>query len=208
MNIFRSALCLSLSIFMLPGCERGTETAGDGSPGATPSAAPILGAVPHFVFTNQAGDRFGSDNLRGQPYLAAFMFTRCPSICPKLLAKMKEVDEKAQKEGVDLRLISISVDPEHDTPEVLSAYAKKHGISSERWNFVTGDFQAIAKTAEQGFKVALAGKVDEKRPHLGITHASHLILVDGQGRIRGYIRSSDEDAAEQVLRTLSLLDGT
>ncbi|HXS19105.1 MAG TPA: SCO family protein [Polyangiaceae bacterium] len=163
---------------------------------------PVLATVPAFSLTSQDNRPFGSEQLRGTPYIAAFMFTRCPSICPRLTATMKKVDVLLTKEGVSAHLISISVDPAFDTPPVLAEYARKHAIDTRHWTFLTGEHSVIASTAEQGFKVGLSGSLDEKQPHLGITHASHLILVDAQGAIRGYFRSSDDDVAEQVLRAM------
>lgn len=181
------------SFFLLAGCKT------TNSSNAATQDLPILGKVPDFSFTNQNGVAFGSEQLSGSPYIAAFMFTRCPSICPRLTAVMKEVDEAMLKASVDLQLISISVDPEHDTPIRLLDYAKKYKADPQRWNFLTGDFQVIARTAEEGFKVGVSGTVDPQKPHLGITHASHLILVDKHNNIRGYFRTSDNDVTDQLL---------
>jgi protein SCO1 len=166
---------------------------------------PELSRVPEFSFRNQNDQPWGSRELAGKPYLAAFMFTRCPSICPALTARMKEIDAAVKKSGQSLQLISISVDPENDSPPVLKAYANKHGAAEHNWAFLTGDYQAIAKTSEEGFKVGLSGTVDESKPHLGITHGSHLILVDGKGTIRGYFRSSDDETVTAVVDALGRL---
>lgn len=191
-------LWIARSLYLLAlgttSCERraGSESNAD-------TALPVLAQVPAFSLTNQAGQPFGTEQLRDKPYVAAFMFTRCPSICPRLTATMQSIDELFQKEQVLLDLVSISVDPDHDTPTVLSTYAQQHGANPKRWNFLTGEYAMIARTAETGFKVGLTGKVDQTKPHLGITHASHLILVDGHGAIRGYFRSGDADVATQLL---------
>jgi protein SCO1 len=166
---------------------------------------PILAEVPEFRLTNQHGQSFSSKSLVGKPYLAAFMFTRCPSICPRLTARMKEIDSFMVEHQIPLNLVSISVDPEFDDPVALSAYAQKYNADPARWKFLTGDSKTIAHTAEQGFKVGLSGTVDKARPHLGITHASHLILVDAHGRIRAYFRSSEEDVSNQILAALRKL---
>jgi protein SCO1/2 len=133
------------------------------------------------------------------------MFTRCPSICPDLTRHMKEVDQAVKAANKKLGLVSISVDPENDTPEVLRAYAKKYGADVDNWAFLTGDFATIARTSEEGFKIALAGKVEEGKPHLGITHGSHLVLVDGSGKIRGYFRSSESETPSAIVAALSQL---
>lgn len=166
---------------------------------------PLLAVVPPFTLTNQDGKPFGTETLKGKAYVAAFMFTRCPSICPELTRKMKDASELVAKKGLEVEFLSISVDPENDTPEVLKAYAKKHGADRPNWNFLTGDYQTILKTSEDGFKVGLSGSIDESKPHLGITHGSHLVLVDGQGQIRGYFRSSEDSVAEDLAAALAKL---
>lgn len=189
-------------------CNREEGSAGHtlSSPSSREDAPlPVLHPVPEFSLTNEDGKPFGSKNLQGKAYLAAFMFTRCPSICPDLTKRMKEVDQAVKKANQKLELVSISVDPENDTPEVLRAYAKKHGADVDNWSFLTGDFATIARTSEDGFKIALAGKVEEGKPHLGITHGSHLILVDGRGKIRGYFRSSENETPSAIVRALQQL---
>lgn len=182
------------------------NAAGSVRPASTNSGAlPKLGQVPAFTFSNQEGRPFGSKQLHGSPYLAAFMFTRCPTICPELTARMKAVHAAVTAGHGKLQILSISVDPENDTAAVLKKYAKAHGADHPDWNFLTGEYKAIATTAESGFKVGLSGKADESKPHLGITHGSHLILVDAKGQIRAYIRSSDEDVVAQVQQALKRL---
>lgn len=166
---------------------------------------PVLSSVPSFSFTNEDGKPFGSKELAGKPYLVAFMFTRCPSICPALTRRMKEVDQAAKKAKKELKLVSISVDPDNDTPEVLNEYAKKHGADVNNWAFLTGDHSKVAKTSEDGFKMALTGQLEEGKPHLGITHGSHLILVDGAGQIRGYFRSTEGESVQAIVKALEQL---
>src|SRR5690606_11761517 len=115
------------------------------------------------------------------------------------------IDAAVKKSGHHLQILSISVDPENDQPEVLRAYAKKFGANVPNWNFLTGDYQMILKTAEQGFKIGLSGKADESKPHLGITHGSHLVLVDGEGQIRGYFRSSEASVPGEIVAALARL---
>ena len=191
--------CALFSSFSLPACKGNTSSALSNQP------LPILGTVPEFSFTNQGNEAFGSAQLRGLPYLAAFMFTRCPSICPRLTTTMKDVDEAMLDAQFKLQLVSISVDPEHDNPQRLSEYANKYQADPKRWNFLTGDFQVIARTAEDGFKVGVSGTIDQQKPHLGITHASHLILVDKNANIRGYFRTSDVDVTDQLLSAVKRL---
>lgn len=166
---------------------------------------PLLSVVPEFSLTNQDGQVFGSRQLAGKAYLAAFVFTRCPSVCPKVMARMKEIDGAMKAKSLSLQLLSISVDPENDTPQVLKAYAKTHGADVKNWNLLTGDYQTILKTSEEGFKVGLSGTVDNTQPHLGITHGSHLVLVDKTGNIRGYYRSSEDSSVAELLDAMNRL---
>lgn len=198
------ALCCALAV----SCNEQEQSAGRPIGGPSSSEAdelPVLHTIPKFSLQNQEGKDFGSEQLAGRPYLAAFMFTRCPSICPRLTKKMKNIDAAVKSAGKSLQLLSVSVDPDNDTPEVLSAYAQKHGADVDNWEFLTGDYGTIAKVSEEGFKIGLSGKIEEGKPHLGITHGSHFILVDGAGRIRGYFRSSDDDTVTKVVEALDKL---
>jgi protein SCO1/2 len=143
--------------------------------------------------------------LRGTPWVAAFMFTRCPSVCPRITARMKELQAASQAAKQPLRLVSISVDPEYDSPAVLEAYAKKFALDTRSWSLLTGPYETIAQTAEQGFKIGLSGKADPSKPDLGLTHGSHLILVDKNNEIRGYYRSFEEDVVARLVADLARL---
>lgn len=196
---FHLLICALICSFSLLGCQKNSK------PDLNDQPLPLLGQVPNFTLTNQSGEAFGSAQLQDAPYIAAFMFTRCPSICPHLTTTMKEIDEAMLNAQLKLQLVSISVDPDHDTPPRLREYAKKYHTDPRRWNFLTGNFQLIARTAEDGFKVGVSGAVDPQKPHLGITHASHVILVDKNANIRGYFRTSDKDVTDQLLSAVQRL---
>jgi len=155
--------------------------------------------VPPFSLQSQDGKTFGSAELKGQVWAAAFMFTRCPSICPRVTRFMRQVQIGAKAAGVDMRLVSISVDPDNDTPSVLKAYAERFEAELSSWTFLTGDFEAIKRTSVDGFKLALDGRADPTAKDFGIIHGSHLVLVDGQARIRGYYRTEDAAEAQRLL---------
>jgi len=166
---------------------------------------PVLGSVPRFSLIDQTGAEVGPHSLKGKPFVAAFMFTRCPSVCPRITARMKEVQKAAASQPLPLQLVSISVDPEFDTPAVLRAYASKNGIDTVSWSLWTGPYETVARAAEHGFKIGLSGKADLSKADLGITHGSHLVLVDQALHIRGYYRSFDEDVVERLIADLSRL---
>jgi protein SCO1/2 len=106
--------------------------------------------------------------------------------------------------SIAVHLVSFSVDPAHDTPPVLAAYAKEHGADPSRWTFLTGDGEAIRKAVVDGLKVA-AQPVGEDQDLASVFHGSHFVLVDAEGRIRGYYDSADADATDRLLADLSRL---
>lgn len=169
------------------------------------SELPSLGDVGSFNLTDQAKRPVSAETLRGKVWAAAFFFTRCPTICPRITRRMRDLQVAAQAEQVPLELVSFSVDPENDTPEVLDAYAKQYSADLASWRFLTGDLEVVRKTSEQGFKLALDGKPTPGADHLGLFHGSHLVLVDGTGQIRGYYRTSEDAQMAQLLKDAALL---
>ncbi len=157
---------------------------------------PVLGNVPAFRFTDQTGAAFSPDMLAGKPWVADFIFTRCPTICPLMTERLAALQGKL---GERVHLVSVSVDPDFDRPEQLRAFAAQHGALSPRWHFLTGDSAAVQKAVTEGFKIALVreGAADDVG---GLIHGVHVVLVDGQGRIRGYYDSTDPEALERLVR--------
>jgi len=184
---FLAAVLVGLGIFRL--------TLGDGqaSVRVTTSGRPELSIpLPAFSLVDQDGRPFTPAALRGRVWIVSFFFTRCPTICPRLTAKMGELVE-ATSGMDDLAFASISVDPENDPPAVLRAYGTRHGADFARWWFVTGDQKALEETVVSGFKLALA------RDDVGaIVHAERFVLVDAEGRIRGYF-DADEPGQRDLL---------
>jgi protein SCO1/2 len=160
---------------------------------------PPLGHVGKFSLTDQAGRNVTPETMRGKVWAAAFMFTRCPTVCPRITRRMRELQQAAAKEGVALELVSFSVDPEHDTPAVLADYANRYAADLASWRFLTGDLEVVRKTSEQGFKLAFEGKPTPGAEHFGLMHGSHLVLVDASGQIRGYYRTSEDERMKQLL---------
>jgi protein SCO1 len=160
---------------------------------------PDLGGVPPFAMVDQAGKSFTNETVRGKPWVAAFVFTRCPSVCPRVTKVMREVQVQAKEGKVDLRLVSFSVDPDNDTPEVLMRYATEYGADLATWSFVTGDSRVVRETAEKGFKIAVEGSPDPSKADFGLTHGTQLVLVDPDMRIRGYYTTADEQARQNLV---------
>ena len=164
---------------------------------------PVLGTVPAFTLTADDGRAVSADDLRGQVWIADFIFTRCPSQCPMLTANMAKVQKAlpADPAGV-VRLVSFSVDPGYDTPEVLRAYGERFGADTTRWAFLTGDRAALYTLIRDGFHLAVGEAPDSAGM---ITHSDRFILVDRDLRIRGYYSGSDPEGHARLVRDAAAL---
>jgi protein SCO1/2 len=152
------------------------------------------GSVPGFQLTNQNGQPFGSAQLSGKIWIADFIYTTCPGPCPMISGRMSELQKPLEK--TDVHLISFSVDPEKDTPEVLRGYAEKLQAEPGRWDFLTGAKSAIYKLSHDGFKLAVSDGGDAQ----GIpVHSTRMVLVDRHGQIRGYYDASETEAITKLL---------
>ncbi len=152
------------------------------------------GTVPGFQLTNQNGQPFGSAQLSGKIWIADFIYTTCPGPCPMISGRMSELQKPLQK--TDVHLVSFSVDPEKDTPEVLRGYADKLQAEPGRWDFLTGAKPAIYKLSHDGFKLAVSDGSDAQ----GIpVHSTRIVLVDRHGQIRGYYDATEPEAITKLL---------
>ncbi len=162
---------------------------------------PVIRQLPSFALTDQTARRYGSDELRGHPWVANFMFTSCPFSCPRLTRHMARVQEALRARGdatAPVRMVSFTVDPEVDTPAKLAEYAQRYRVDAARWRFLTGPTPEIQRLSQEGFQIAM-GAPPEGRPHgYNILHGEHIMLVDARGRIRGYYRANDEGLASIV----------
>lgn len=166
---------------------------------------PHLGQVPRFSLIDQSGATYDSSRLLGRPHLVSFMFTRCPSICPRVTARKKEILSLARAKEQPLDLVSISIDGENDTPAVLRAYAQKHALDLTAWSLLTGNATEVRAHAEQSFKIAVSGQADASKADFGLSHGSHLVLVDRTGQIRGYYPSMDAETPDRLVADLARL---
>jgi len=152
------------------------------------------GTVPGFQLTNQNGQPFGSPQLSGKIWIADFIYTTCPGPCPMISSRMSELQKPLQK--TDVHLVSFSVNPEKDTPEVLRGYADKLQAEPGRWDFLTGAKPAIYKLSHDGFKLAVSDGSDAQ----GIpVHSTRIVLVDRHGQIRGYYDATEPEAITKLL---------
>ena len=158
------------------------------------TAPVVLGALPAFTLTDQRGQPFGTRELTGKVWVANFIFTSCEGVCPLLSERMAEIGRRTRKLGPDFHLVSISVDPDRDTPEKLAAYGARFGANPASWSFVTGPIPALEAAVVQGFKVGM-GREPAADGGLGawqIFHGENLVLVDRRLRIRGYFPATPE----------------
>ena len=167
---------------------RGIETASDAP---MEQGLPVLFDAPHFRLTDQDGETFDSDVLEGKVWVAAFIFTNCPGACPMMSQKMSKLQEAVPSK--DVRLVSFSVDPARDTPEVLKGYAKRFKADEERWHFLTGDRQAMLDAAK-GLKLSVIPATDTTP----VDHDERFLLIDPKGRVRGVYHSNDDEALRRL----------
>ena len=163
---------------------------------------PVLNQVPAFTLVSQTGEPITRETLRGQIWIADFIFSRCAGQCPMMTSQMSTVASEFPNEP-SLTLVSFSVDPDWDTPEVFAAYAKRLGASAKRWHFVTGDAASIRRLCLTGFRLALgdsSGSMAEP-----ITHSTRLVLVDRTGGVRGYYDATDPVRLQQLRRDVRQL---
>jgi protein SCO1/2 len=168
-----------------------------------------FGAVPEFSFMERDGRRVTLAELKDKVWVVNFIYTNCPDTCPVQSAQMREIQEDFKKEK-DLRLVSITVDPERDTREVLSAYATRFSADPARWFFLTGEKETIYKFAQEGFRLGAVEIPHEDRPESGATHthSPRFVLIDRDAQIRGYYVSTDPEAMKRLRRDLKILLGS
>jgi len=166
-----------------------------------PPRLPVLGTMHRFELVDERGSPFGTAELAGRAWVASFVFTRCNTACPAITAKMKQVQDRARQLGSAFHLVSFSVDPEHDTPPILAAYARRHGASPRLWSFLTGPPDAVRSAVSEGLKVSMGR---DEGATADISHGTHLVLVDGLGQVRAYYDTDEPAVVDDVLRDVSL----
>ena len=187
--------------------------------GAAPAPSQSLsdpgdyGSLPAFSLTERSGRRVGLDDLAGRYWIADFIFTRCTGVCPILTARMSSLAPALAgiPGGDQVRLVSFSVDPSWDTPEVLSRYAAASaaGAAGDRWLFLTGPSEDLYRLIKDGFRLSVAERSEGFAEVAGdlITHSDRFVLVDPSGRIRGYYHGTDEESVAKLLVDLGRLLG-
>jgi len=171
----------------------------------TASKLPIIGVVPDWTLLNQVSQPFGSKDLAGRVYIANFVFTRCPSVCPKMMDQMAKLTHQFADPDTKVYFVSFTVDPEHDTPQVLKKYAFERGINAREWSLLTSESkESLFKLYSEGFKIG----VSQGAPVadlFDIAHSEKMVLVDQQNRIRGFY-GHDNDGLAQIAHDARVLE--
>jgi protein SCO1/2 len=159
---------------------------------------PIMGTVDMpFEFKNQWGETITRETFNGKVWVAYFFFTTCPSICPTMNRNAIDVQREFAKKPQVL-MAGFTVDPENDTVAQLKKWADKHGAQRGKWHFLTGDRETLYKLSREVFKLGVQPG-DETH---SIVHSDRLVLIDRQGRIRGYYSGMDKNAVQQLLQDI------
>ncbi len=162
----------------------------------TDAPLPVLGDVPDFSFTERSGRAVARKDLLGSVWVADFIFTSCAGTCPAMSLRMAGVHEAIRQERAAL-CVSFSVDPDRDTLEALRAYGDRFSASADRWWFLRGPAEAVHRLEYEGFKMG--------DPTDYFIHSERFVLVDRQGRIRGWYHGVDDAKVTDLLRDARLL---
>jgi protein SCO1/2 len=165
---------------------------------------PVLAQLPDFVLVDQDAQSFSRESMAGKLWVSAFVFTHCRSTCPRLTAHMKGLQARLS-DVPSFHLLSVSVDPRNDTPDVIKAYMSKNELEESNWRFVTGEEAAIRRLVIDGFRLALGDENAQAAGADDVMHSNAFVLVDEQARVRGYYRANNDGIAdlERDLRALA-----
>lgn len=165
--------------------------------------------TPDFELTDQYGRSFSSAQMRGNITVVDFFFTRCGTICPKISSELTRVQGVFNDNDI-VMLVSMTIDPKHDTTEVLNTYADEYGAQKDKWFFLTGDKRQIYDLAIKGFKlpVADASEYDPNIKDIDETfiHSEKLLLIDKAGYIRGIYDGTNKEDVDRLIVEISVLE--
>lgn len=157
---------------------------------------PVIGGIPNFEFVDSEGRDVGLSTLKGKVWVADFIFTTCTMACPIMTGNMNIIHKKYKKND-DLRLVSISVYPEYDTPEVLKKYASQYEANTDTWHFLTGNESTVKEVIKDGFKI---GDYEDI-----IFHSEKFALVDRNGMIRAYYNGMKSEDMKKLKKDINSL---
>ena len=157
---------------------------------------PVIGSIPEFEFIDSEGQSVNLNTLKGKVWVADFIFTTCTMACPIMTGNMNTIHKKYKKND-DLRLVSISVYPEYDTPEVLKEYASQYDANTDKWHFLTGKEANVKNIIKNGFKIGDYEYI--------IFHSEKFALVDKNGMIRSYYNGMKTEDMDKLKKDINRL---
>jgi protein SCO1/2 len=163
--------------------------------GCAEKPLPILGEIPQFELLNQKGSKFDRSKLDGHVWVADFIYTNCQGPCPRMSSHMHRLQGTV---GADVRLVSFTVDPEHDTPPALEKYGQQFGADDSRWSFLTGDTATLNLLDRDAFKLGTI--------NAGMDHSTRFVLIDKKSRIRGYYGIAEGDPVARITKDAARLE--
>ena len=187
-------LMVVFCLFVLAGCS------GSGSK----LRKPLNWDLETFQFTNQDGKPFGTKDLKGKVWLTDFIFTSCETVCPPMTANMAKLQQKAAEKKLNVDFISFSIDPEVDTPQLLTTFANKFNADFNNWNFLTGYSQKhIEKFASENFKTI----VKKPENNSQVIHGTKFYLIDQNGKIVKDYSGVSNVPFDEILSDMETLTG-
>ena len=178
-------LSLLLVALAVSGCSK-TEAANDG-----PQGLPKLFAAPAFTLTDENNQPFGTEQLKGKVWIATLFYTTCPGPCPMMSARLRRIQEAVQ--NPDVLQVSVSVDPEHDSPAAMKNYAERLNADTRRWYFLTGGLAETQKVAD-GLRLGYSPVA----PGQPLMHATIFLLFDRDLQCRGIYHTEDESEMRKI----------
>lgn len=173
---------------------------------------PVYGQIGDFNLTNQADAQITLADLRGHPWVADIIFTRCAGPCPRMSQQMRELQD-ALPPGGSVRLVTLTTDPDYDTPTILSRYAERFGADTNRWMFLTGTKTQIGKLATGGLKLSAVAKqpAEQSSSNDLFVHSTIFVVVDKHARLRGIFQTGGQDVKwpdqkQKILEAVALLE--
>jgi protein SCO1 len=160
----------------------------------------VYQTIPDFKAVNQYGKTINRKSLDGSIYVADFFFTSCPSICPVMHRNMLSVYNEFKNSG-NVKIVSYSIDPKHDSVAVLKSYADKLGISGDSWWLLNGNKEAIYQLANNYLMVVQ----EDKNAPGGFVHAGYFVLVDKLKRIRGTYDGTNPEEVQKLIADVKIL---
>ena len=166
---------------------------------------PTLGEVRSFSLTNQSGGVTTAADLKGKVWLANVIFTRCAGPCERLTRDMKQIQSALQDRQDEVSFLSLTADPEHDTPEVFRKYAADRSIPEANWHFVSSDKPTLYTLATKQFLFVVVENTDRKPDEDLFIHSTRFAVIDREGRIRAYVDGGETNSVQDAVAALRRL---